>query len=89
MQSGVLEWILEQKEDTNGETGEIQKLWSLVNDSIPMLVSSFGQRYHGTSPNGGNQMGSIQELYVLSLSFLWNLQLFKKIKGFFSESIFM
>lgn len=47
MQSGVLDWILIQKEDTNGETGEIQKLWSLVNGSVPMVVSSFGQRYHG------------------------------------------
>ena len=30
----VLGWILEQKKDINGKTGEIQKVWSLVNSDI-------------------------------------------------------
>jgi len=80
MQYGVLDWILEQKEDTNGETGKIQKLWSLVNGSIPMLVSSFGQRYHGNVRwlQWGKPGGKYTGTPCAVLPFFWNLQLFKK-----------
>lgn len=38
MQGGILGWILEQKEDISGNLG---KVWSLVNSKEPMLISQF------------------------------------------------
>lgn len=34
------DWTLEQKEDMNGKTGEIQ-VWNSVNSDAPMSVSWF------------------------------------------------
>lgn len=35
-QGGTLEWILEQKEDINGKTGERQIVLSQVKSQVPM-----------------------------------------------------
>lgn len=47
MQFGVLDWVLEQKEDTNRRTGKVQiKSGVNSNVAIPKLVSHFGQMNH-------------------------------------------
>lgn len=47
MQYGTLDWILEQKEDIHGKTGEIH-VWNLVNSNGPMLEAT--KRDPGTCP---------------------------------------
>ena len=41
MQRGILNGMLEQKKDINGQTGETQRVWSLVTSNVTMLVSLF------------------------------------------------
>lgn len=46
MQCDIPDEILEQKKDISGKTGKIQKVWSMANNNVQMLVSLFW-RYHG------------------------------------------
>ena len=36
---GTLDWILKQKKDISGKTGEIQTVYSLANGTVPILTS--------------------------------------------------
>ena len=38
---GTLDWILKQKKDISGKTGEIQTVYSLANGTVPILTSQF------------------------------------------------
>lgn len=90
MQSGVSDWILGQKGDTNGENGEIQKFQSLVNGrqctnvdffictKVPWYLSQWGKP-------SGEYTGTLCAVFTIFLE----PTIIQKIKDFFSESIFM
>lgn len=39
MQRRTLDWVLEEKKDIRGKTGNLNEIWSVVNSNVLMLRS--------------------------------------------------